>query len=104
LTEVSCTSNWASSAVVRLIDLKTTASTLEMALRDHPATSDSRTYAVDDLPRLARRLTAEAENELHLFLALVYRHGYHRLLIYPFRPETFPDDDPVPRAPDPSAL
>ena len=91
-------------AVVRLIDLKTTASTLEMALRDHPATSDSRKYAVDDLPRLARRLTAEAENELHLFLALVYRHGYHRLLIYPFRPETFPDDDPVPRAPDTSAL
>jgi len=91
-------------AVVRLIDLQTTTVRLETALCDHPATRDSRKYAVDDLPRLTRRLIAEAENELHLFLALVYRHGYHRLLIYPFRPETFPDDDPVPRAPDTSTL
>jgi hypothetical protein len=91
-------------AIVRLIDLQTTADRLEAALRDHPATRDSRKYAVDDLPRLTRRLVAEAENELYLFLALVYRHGYHRLLIYPFRPETFPDDDPVPRAPDASTL
>ena len=91
-------------AVVRLIDLQTTADRLEAALRDHPATSDGRKYAVDDLPRLTRRLIAEAENELHLFLALVYRHGYHRLLIYPFRPETFPDDAPAPRAPDARTL
>jgi hypothetical protein len=82
--------------IVRLIDLQTTALRLETALHDHPATRDSRKYAVDDLPRLRRRLIAEAENELHLFLSLVYRHGYHRLLIYPFRPQTFPDDDPVP--------
>jgi hypothetical protein len=91
-------------AVVRLIDLQTTAARLETALRDHPATRDSRKYAVADLPRLTRRLIAEAENELHLFLALVYRHGYHRLLIYPFRPETFPDEEVVPRAPDTSTL
>ena len=73
--------------IVRLIDLETTAARLEAALQDHPATRDSRKYAVDDLPRLTRRLIAEAENELHLFLALVYRLGYHSLLIYPFRPE-----------------
>jgi hypothetical protein len=82
--------------IVRLIDLQTTAARLDAALHDHAATRDSRKYAVDDLPRLRRRLIAEAENELHLFLALVYRHGYHRLLIYPFRPQTFPGDDPVP--------
>ena len=82
--------------IVRLIDLQTTETRLETALHDHPATRDGRKYAVDDLPRLTGRLIAEAENELHLFLALVYRLGYHRLLIYPFRPESFPDDEPVP--------
>jgi hypothetical protein len=74
-------------AVVRLIGLETTTARLQSALQDHPATRDSRKYAVDDLPRLANRLIAEAENELHLFLALIYRLGYHRLLIYPFRPQ-----------------
>jgi hypothetical protein len=82
--------------IVRLIDLKTTAARLEAALQDHPATRDSRKYAVDDLPRLTRRLIAEAENELHLFLALVYRLGYHSLLIYPFRPEPLPRPSPAP--------
>ena len=81
--------------MVGLIDLPATAGRLEAALHDHAITRDSRKYAVDDLPRLRRRLIAEAENELHLFLALVYRLGYHRLLIYPFRPQTSPDDDPV---------
>jgi hypothetical protein len=81
--------------MVGLIDLPATAGRLEAALHDHATTRDSRKYAVDDLPRLRRRLITEAENELHLFLALVYRLGYHRLLIYPFRPQTFPDDDPV---------
>jgi hypothetical protein len=37
-------------------------------------------------PRLARRLESDATNELNLFLASVYRLGYHKLLIYPFRP------------------
>jgi len=45
-----------------------------------------RRYADDDLPRLARRLESDALNELNLFLAAVYRLGYHKLLIYPFRP------------------
>jgi hypothetical protein len=82
--------------IVRLIDLQTTAARLQAALNDHPATSDSRRYSVDDLPRLSRRLIAEAENELQLFLALLYRLGYHRLLIYPFRPQPWTRD----RAPD----
>ena len=38
--------------------------------------------------RLASRLEVEALNELHLFLAYVYRLGYQNLLIYPFRPST----------------
>ena len=36
--------------------------------------------------RLADRLETEALNELHLFLAYLYRLGYHTMLIYPFRP------------------
>jgi hypothetical protein len=76
--------------IARLVDLQTTAERLQAGLLDHPATRDGRKYAVDDLPRLTRRLIAEAENELHLFLALVYRLGYHRLLIYPFRPQPLP--------------
>ena len=76
--------------VVRLIDLEAGPATVEEALQDHSATTDWRRYPVDDLARLSRRLTAEAENELFLFLACVYRLGFHRLLIYPFRPEAGP--------------
>jgi hypothetical protein len=83
-------------AVVRLIGLETTTARLKSALQDHPATRDSRKYAVDDLPRLASRLIAEAENELHLFLALIYRLGYHKLLIYPFRPQPLRRTSPAP--------
>jgi hypothetical protein len=81
--------------IVRLVDLQTTAERLRAELQDHPATRDGRKYAVDDLPRLTRRLIAEAENELHLFLALIYRLGYHRMLIYPFRPQPLPRTAPV---------
>jgi len=59
---------------------------LQDALESHPSTSDTHKYDVGDPPRLARRLQAEAQNELHLFLSSVYRHGHHKLLIYPFRP------------------
>jgi hypothetical protein len=76
--------------VVRLIEAEEGLALVEEALRDHPATTDPRKYPVDDLARLARRLMAEAENELFLFLACVYRLGFHRLLIYPFRPEAEP--------------
>jgi hypothetical protein len=81
--------------IVRLVCLQTTAERLQAAMHDHPATRDGRKYAVDDLSRLTRRLIAEAENELHLFLALVYRLGYHRLLIYPFRPAPLPRAAPA---------
>lgn len=76
--------------IVRLIDLEGSPARVEEALQYHPATADQRRYATDDLPALARRLTAEAENELQLFLARVYRLGFHSLLIYPFRPEPGP--------------
>jgi hypothetical protein len=76
--------------IVRLIGLDASPARVEEALHYHPGTTDRRRYAVNDLPGLARRLTAEAENELYLFLAYVYRLGYHRLLIYPFRPGAGP--------------
>ena len=44
-------------------------------------------YTSGDLPHLADRLESEAQNELYLFLAQVYRLGFHRLLIYPLRPQ-----------------
>jgi len=83
--------------IVRLIGLDATPGQVEEALRYHPVTMDGRRYAVHDLDGLALRLMAEAENELYLFLAFVYRLGYHRLLIYPFRPEPGPQ---ARRAPD----
>jgi hypothetical protein len=52
----------------------------------HPATQHVPKYNDDDPQRLARRLEVEALNELHLFLAYAYRLGYHKMLIYPFRP------------------
>ena len=71
--------------IVRLIGFDTTPARLQAALHSHPSTRDIHKYTADDLPRLARRLQNEAESELHLFLAYVYRRGYHKLLIYPFR-------------------
>jgi hypothetical protein len=75
-------------AIVRLISLDATPARLRSALRADPSTHGIDVYA-DDPPLLARRLETEALNELHLFLAYVYRLGYHKLLIYPFRPAAF---------------
>jgi hypothetical protein len=72
--------------IVRLIRLDTTPARLQVSIQTHSSTRNIRAYADDDLPRLARRLEADALNELNLFLAYVYRLGYHKLLIYPFRP------------------
>jgi hypothetical protein len=72
--------------IVRLIRLDTTPARLQESLARHPSTQHIRKYADDDLPRLARRMESDALNELNLFLAHVYRLGYHKLLIYPFRP------------------
>jgi hypothetical protein len=55
---------------------------LRTALARHHTTRDARKYPVDDLDRLARRLRSEAENELHLMLAYLYRLRYRKLLTY----------------------
>ncbi len=86
--------------IVRLISLDTTPARLRAALAMHPSTQHVRKYADDDLPRLSRRLEAEALNELHLFLAYVYRLGHHRLLIYPYRPSAHRAAVREPTAPD----
>jgi hypothetical protein len=72
--------------IVRLLNLDTTPARLHDSLQKHPSTQSLRRYADDDLARLARRLESDAISELNLFLASVYRLGYHKLLIYPFRP------------------
>lgn len=74
------------TSIVRLINLDTTPARLHAALQWHPSTRDSGRYTSGDLPHLADRLESEAQNELYLFLAQVYRLGFHRLLIYPIRP------------------
>jgi hypothetical protein len=88
--------------VWRLVNLDTTPDRLRAALQTHPSTQDIRKYHDDDLPRLARRLETEALNELHLFLAYVYRLGYHKMLIYPFRPsaQRAPAERVEPMTPD----
>ena len=73
-------------SVVRLIDLDPGPGRLRVSLQMHASTAHARKYTDDDQARLARRLETEALNELHLFLAYAYRLGYHKMLIYPFRP------------------
>ena len=73
-------------SIVLLINLDTTPVRLHDWLQKHPSTQNLRRYADDDQQRLSRRLESDATNELDLFLASVYRLGYHKLLIYPFRP------------------
>jgi len=55
---------------------------LQDALQDHPYTRDNGKYAVANADRLADRLESEAENELQLLLACIYRLGYRRLVMY----------------------
>lgn len=74
------------TGIIKLINLDTTPARLHAQLQWHPSTRDSGKYPADDLPRLAERLETEAQNELYLFLAYVYRLGFHKLLIYPIRP------------------
>jgi hypothetical protein len=98
---------------VRLIGLETTSERLQAELRRHPGTRDARKYTADDPERLAGRLTSEAENELHLLLAHLYRLGFRKLVIYrgfkpvppPSRKERAATPSPAPSAanPDPPA-
>jgi hypothetical protein len=88
--------------IVRLIRLDTTPARLQESLVRHPSPQHIRKYAEDDLPRLARRMESDASSELNLFLAYVYRLGYHKLLIYPFRPSAHraPAQHAEPMTPD----
>jgi hypothetical protein len=72
--------------IVRMINQESTQARLWEKLQMHHSTQHMRGFNEEDLPRLARRLEAEALNELHLYLARVYRLGHHKMLIYPFRP------------------
>lgn len=74
--------------IIQLINLDTMPARLHAELQWHWSTRDYGKYAVGDLPRLADRLEVDAQNELHLFLAYVYRLGHHNLLVYPIRPST----------------
>ncbi len=73
--------------VIQLINLDTTPARLYATLQWHWSTRDYVKFAGDP-QGLAERLESDAQNELHLFLAHVYRLGYHNLLIYPIRPST----------------
>lgn len=72
----------------RLADLDSPQRLRDM-LSSHPSTRNDRKYRPDD-PRLSERLRSDAENELHLFLFTLYRLGFYKLLIYPFRPPAMP--------------
>ena len=86
--------------IVRLISFDTPSSArLQAALLTHPSTANGQTYVADDPSRLSHRLEAEAQNELHLMLAYLYRLGYRRLLVYPFRPESSLDTEPAAEVP-----
>jgi len=88
-------------SIVRLINLDTTPARLQESLQKHPDTQDPRKYSDDD-PQLAARLESDALSELNLFLAYIYRLGYYKLLIYPFRPgaQRFRTRRPEPTTPD----
>jgi len=84
---------------VRLIDLDASHAKLRDAFQQHPCTQHIRTFTDDDLIWLARRLESDAESELSQFLSRAYQLGYHKMLVYPFRPEPHrPGAPPPPRA------
>jgi hypothetical protein len=85
-------------SMVRLIDLDPGPGRLTAHLQLHPATRHDRKYRDDDQARLARRLESDALNELNLFLAYAYRLGYHKMLVYPYRPgANRPEPQPPPQ-------
>jgi len=86
-------------STVRLIDLDARPDRLAAHLRLHHSTQDARKYDDGDQARLARRLVSDALNELNLFLAYAYRLGYHKMLVYPYRPGAHrPQAQPPPQA------
>jgi hypothetical protein len=84
--------------MLKLIDLDPSPARLRAALHQHPSTRSDRKYSENDPAGTARRLEADALNELHLFLSYAYRHGHHDMLIYPYRPRAH---RPAPRPAQP---
>ncbi len=86
-------------AAMRLARLETTKpAMLRDALQDHAYTRDNGKYAIDSPDRLADRLESEAENELRLLLAYIYRLGYRKLVMYRgFKPAWQPKRPVQPR-------
>jgi hypothetical protein len=72
--------------VTRLIGQDASLTQVRTELQMHDSTRRIRIDDDGDLQWLADRLETEALNELKLFLKYLYRLGYHKLLIYPFRP------------------
>jgi hypothetical protein len=73
-------------SMARLIDLGGSPAAPRASLQLHPSTQDARKYSDDDLARLAGRLERDALNDLYLFLASAYKHGYSKMPPYPSKP------------------
>jgi hypothetical protein len=71
---------------IRLIDLDASHAKLRDAFQQHRSTQLIRFATNDDLIRIAKKLECDAESELYQFLAHAYQLGYHKMLVYPFRP------------------
>ena len=84
--------------MVQLIDLDPGPGRLPISLQLHPSMRNTRKYNDDDLLRLARRLESDALSELNLFLAYAYRLGYHKMLVYPYRPGAHRPEAQPPKA------
>jgi hypothetical protein len=78
---------------VQLIETGATAERVLAALQTHIETRDMSKYAVDDLPLLGRRLLGEAENDLGLLLAYLYRLGYRHMQVYSSRSQLASDSE-----------
>jgi len=71
------------TSIVRLIRLDATPATVRAALLSRPLTRGLEKYVAWDPALLARRLESDAETELGLFLAYLYRLGYNKLAAFP---------------------
>lgn len=69
-------------SIARQARLRTGSAALRDDLEDHPSTCGNKKYTADDPILLACRLESDAENELQLLLACIYRLGYRKLVTY----------------------
>ena len=86
--------------IARWVRPGTSPAQLREHLHQHLSPTEARKYSKYDPLVLADRLASDALSELNMFLVLVYQLGYHKLLIYPFRPPAQPDRA---RRPEPTA-